>query len=364
MLKRFYVLSFVLAFASLGAVAQPLQVTEDFNVPNSCGNPPFIIDDDVNYWKYTFTSQVTSNKPLVNHSIWRYITIDFYRVNTGVNTLEQTIVLGPYLTMGGGRTWEFDSNDIDLPTGDYEVYLSVRYTNGSGVPSGNMYMTVKKNGNTQCAAQSFSGDGEVECDLNRITCFGYQSCHSISVSTNKFGSSINLNISGGVGPYNITWYVEEWKTDPLPGGGTYYYNTYSVPKRCGKWIYSVTVEDLTTGCIMRGGTVATRLCAAELPKDKVIGLGGRTANDAPQFDLFPNPVNNGVVRVSYELPDNLEQAQLVIYNLQGQTVKTLSLDTMSSEMKVRVDGLSNGIYIAAIIADGQRIANDRMVINR
>lgn len=369
MLKRFYLLSFALAFLSLGAVAQPLLVVEDFQVNDDCGNPPFVIDDNnsSNYWKYEFTATSTANKPLSNHSIWRYLTIDIYKVDGGTSTLEATILQGPTLVSGGVKTFHFGSDDIDLSTGSYEVHLHVRYTNGSGVPSGNMYMTVKKNGSTVCGQQSFAGDGEVECDLGRITCFDYQGCHEITLtrSIGKFGSwRVNLNINGGTGPFNISWILEEYKVNPLPGGpnSLYYNDVYSVPMPCGTWTYSIVVEDLTTGCVMKMLRTFTRPCVVTLPNDKELS-GGRSAAEELQFELFPNPVSNGIARISYELPTNTIQAQLEIYNLQGQVVKSVVIDPLSSEMKIKLGDLANGLYVANLSVDGQRIGTQRMVIN-
>ncbi len=357
MLKRFYLLSFALAFLSIGVVAQPLTLTENFQFNNDCNDPPQIIHDDANYWQYTFSSTVTTNKPLYNHYIWRYITLEFYKVVGNVNTLEWTYDMPYSRVLYLNNTFSFDTNDMpNLPSGEYQVYMHVRYVNGSGVPSGNMNMTVLKDGSITCPLQDFSVDGEVECDLGHMACFDYQSCFTLSVGTSKFGNTVSANISGGSGNYTISWFVEE---DPT--GATYnHYNTTSVPKRCGTFIYWATVTDNVTGCVRQDVRTISRLCAFDLPIDRV---GGRFGEEtSPSFSIFPNPTSNGTVQIQYELPQGAAQAQLSLYNTQGQLVQSIELNLMSNEQKIRLENLSKGVYVANLELDGQRLSSQKLVI--
>ncbi|MEM6347072.1 MAG: T9SS type A sorting domain-containing protein [Bacteroidota bacterium] len=369
MLKRLYLLSFALAFLSLGAVAQPLLAVEDFQINGDCSNPPLVVDDDNSTWEFEFTVTTNTNKPLGNQAIFRVLTIDIYKVDGGTSSLAATIIRGSNRVSVGTKTFGFSSEDINLGTGSYEVYLHARYYTTVAIGSGNMFMTVKKNGNTVCGQQSFAIDKEVECDLGLITCFDYQSCHAISLSTStdKFGNMrVNLNVAGKNTFYIISWKVEEYKVNPIPGGpGTMYFNdVYSAPLPCGTWTYSVTVEDPVTGCVMKLFQIFTHPCATQLPNDKEL-IGGRFANsEAPTFSLYPNPVANGLVRLSYELPTNTTQAQLEIHNLQGQLVKRLNIDPTSTDIKIKLGDLANGLYVASLAADGQRIGMQRMLLKQ
>lgn len=347
---------------SLGAVAQT-SLIEDFQYNDGCSNPPHIIRDNSTNWTFTLTGSITGIGALNlanNFDFRREVTFSFFRTNTGVNTLEGTYIISEAKINSLSGTFSFGTDNMpDLPTGDYEVEMHVKYKNGNNVSSGNLFMAVQENGNQSCASQSFSNNGEVECDLGRIACFSYQACHELGLSTNKFGTTVNLSIAGGTGPFIIEWFITENKTGSLPSPTPAQTGTTIVTKRCGNWSYSVRVTDVTTGCVMKIIRDFYRPCFQTV---KV--KGNRMASTELQFDLFPNPVSNDLVRVNYELPSNTAQAQLLVHNLQGQVVKTIVLDPLSTEMKIKVEGLANGLYIASIVSDGQRIANERMVISR
>jgi len=76
----------------------------------------------------------------------------------------------------------------------------------------------------------------------------------------------------------------------------------------------------------------------------------------------PNPFNNNTT-IEYQLPERLTSASLVISDLNGRTISTY---TISGKGTVLFDagGLDNGIYTYAIIANGQSIATQKMVIQK
>ncbi len=379
MLKRFYLLSFTLAFLSIGTFAATLEIHEDFQFGTSCANPPQITHDDnvQNYWQYSFTSTMvnTGSGNIYSHAVYRYITIDFYRSVPSGDIYEASLELPYSRVFYANNTFSFDVNDLpNLPSGDYVMSFNVRYENRSGVPDGNIELTVKRDGNTVCGVQTLTNDannngsGDASCYIPNIACFGYQSCHSISISSGKFSDWVNVIINGGTGSYQITWYVEEWKANPLPGpgSGTYYYNVTSVPKECGKYVYFVTVVDLNTGCSMDDSRIFTNGCYGDLPSDDLpgqIAMGGRFGQEtSPSFSIFPNPTSNETVQIQYELPQEAASAQLSLYNIQGQLVQSIELNLMSNEQKIRLENLTKGVYVANLKVDGRRLSSQKLVV--
>ena len=76
----------------------------------------------------------------------------------------------------------------------------------------------------------------------------------------------------------------------------------------------------------------------------------------------PNPFN-GSTTIEYQLPERLASATLVVSDLNGRTISTY---TISGKGNIQFDAnnLDNGIYTYAIIANGQSIATQKMVIQK
>lgn len=88
--------------------------------------------------------------------------------------------------------------------------------------------------------------------------------------------------------------------------------------------------------------------------------------DFSQAELYqntPNPFKQETT-IAYRLPANIQNASLCIYNLNGQQLKKYDLDTAVISNSVTVEGstLTAGMYIYALIIDGQMIASKRMVL--
>ncbi|MEL6844411.1 MAG: T9SS type A sorting domain-containing protein, partial [Bacteroidota bacterium] len=272
------------------------------------------------------------------------------RVNGGSNTLEQTISLSPTFATLGNASYSFNSLNFDVPSGDYEIHLAAQFSNGPV----NVMIDVFNNGALQCmdvVPQTNTNNASGDCLVGRIACFSYMACHSVSIKANKFNSAASANISGGTGPYIISWTVTN-------GNTTYTYsNQASVPMQCGSWWYTATVTDLSTGCVVGFTQFLRRYCTGNQ-----VGKGNREA--AVSLKLSPNPISSGVLRIQYSLPSEIADAQIQIYDIQGRLVKTQLLDANAQEMKLRLDELSNGMYITKIIGDGSTISSDKLIINR
>ena len=81
------------------------------------------------------------------------------------------------------------------------------------------------------------------------------------------------------------------------------------------------------------------------------------------YQNTPNPFKQETT-IAYRLPSDIQSATLCIYNLNGQQLKKYDLDTAVISNSVTVEGstLTAGMYIYALIIDGQMVASKRMVL--
>ena len=86
-------------------------------------------------------------------------------------------------------------------------------------------------------------------------------------------------------------------------------------------------------------------------------------NDAMLEQNSPNPFSRTTF-ISYQLPADVMTASICIYNLNGTQLKQYPLDETMRQGKITVGAstFSPGIYIYALIIDGQMEASKRMII--
>ncbi len=78
-------------------------------------------------------------------------------------------------------------------------------------------------------------------------------------------------------------------------------------------------------------------------------------------DAYPNPASN-FVTVNYSLPENVTEAQLNIYNMNGQQVETYTVDRHFQALQLPVDRLPSGEYLYNIESQGQRSESKKLIV--
>jgi hypothetical protein len=82
------------------------------------------------------------------------------------------------------------------------------------------------------------------------------------------------------------------------------------------------------------------------------------------YQNAPNPFNAATV-IKYILPQSVGQAAIYIYDMQGKQVKRLDVtERGKSSVTIQAADLAAGMYIYALIADGQEIASKRMILTK
>ncbi len=76
----------------------------------------------------------------------------------------------------------------------------------------------------------------------------------------------------------------------------------------------------------------------------------------------PNPFKNSTV-IEYSLPVNEKNASILIFNLNGQTLKEYKLSETKGSITIDSTVLSKGLYLYSLISDGQEIATKKMLMN-
>jgi hypothetical protein len=90
---------------------------------------------------------------------------------------------------------------------------------------------------------------------------------------------------------------------------------------------------------------------------------GVSSNGIKLFQNIPNPSNQSTV-INYFLPESIQQARLIIYDMNGDQKLSKSL-TQKGDGSITISGgeLNQGMYFYVLIADGQVSKTLRMIIS-
>ena len=78
----------------------------------------------------------------------------------------------------------------------------------------------------------------------------------------------------------------------------------------------------------------------------------------------PNPFNQST-QIIVQLPDQVREARIIIYNLQGSELRSYALtERGKTSIEISAGQMQSGLYIYALVADGQLIDAKRMVLTR
>ncbi|MBR3101061.1 MAG: tail fiber domain-containing protein [Muribaculaceae bacterium] len=96
-------------------------------------------------------------------------------------------------------------------------------------------------------------------------------------------------------------------------------------------------------------------------------MGNELSEDRVSAKLFqnaPNPFSNST-EIRYTLPESVTQAVVYIYDLQGKQVKSIAANGRgTASVTLNGNDLSAGMYIYALVADGQEIDSKRMILTK
>jgi hypothetical protein len=76
----------------------------------------------------------------------------------------------------------------------------------------------------------------------------------------------------------------------------------------------------------------------------------------------PNPFKTSSV-IEYSLPENEKNTSLLIFNLNGQTIKEYRLDKSKGSVTIEEGVLGKGMYIYSLVSNGEEIISKKMIVN-
>ena len=89
----------------------------------------------------------------------------------------------------------------------------------------------------------------------------------------------------------------------------------------------------------------------------------QNSDNVNNVSVYPNPTTNNI-SVAYDLKNNTQQATLKIYNTLGTLVKTTTLENYTTNKKIDVSSLDEGVYFYSISVDGKTVKTSRLVVSR
>jgi hypothetical protein len=89
----------------------------------------------------------------------------------------------------------------------------------------------------------------------------------------------------------------------------------------------------------------------------------RVESEAYLLQNSPNPFNKNTIIHCY-VPASTKQAQLRVYNMSGQLIKSFSLRNGMNDINVNAGALSSGQYSYSLMADGKKIESRNMTITK
>lgn len=97
--------------------------------------------------------------------------------------------------------------------------------------------------------------------------------------------------------------------------------------------------------------------------DEVDGIRRIARGEMAISQNSPNPFS-GSTQVGYTLPEGTTEAYISVTDMHGWPVMRLPLDTSSANTSISSTGLTPGMYIYTLVADGRVLGTKRMIVNR
>lgn len=93
-------------------------------------------------------------------------------------------------------------------------------------------------------------------------------------------------------------------------------------------------------------------------------IRGTADNGAILYQNTPNPFSNTTV-IKYFVPNNVSQADLFIFNLNGELLQTYPLNTFGNG-QIMIDGstFNAGMYVYSLVVDSQIMDTKRMILTK
>ena len=86
-------------------------------------------------------------------------------------------------------------------------------------------------------------------------------------------------------------------------------------------------------------------------------------NDKNNLSNYPNPAKNYTI-INYEIPKGENEAEIQIFNMNGQLIKTYKVDKTFNDLRISTSELSNGTYVYNIKTRKGISKGKKLIINK
>jgi len=215
--------------------------------------------------------------------------------------------------------------------------------------------------NSQC--RIYNNDHSLWKTINLSVPANYYLCDIQYVSEDLFNTdnsiellyvSYNYNSASGYYTYDTRIATEAGTVLlSVPGGG--YSTVY--PSESGSklfvWVYDYSLAVYTVNTMIY--SIPGRITAGT--------PGLLSAKPAKLGPAFPNPASSEVI-IPYTLPENVDQAKLKIYSIEGNLVKTFVIDHSFNNLTLQTNDLPAGMYNYRIESGRFNSDSYKLVVNR
>ncbi|MEY2792481.1 MAG: hypothetical protein RJA76_473 [Bacteroidota bacterium] len=77
--------------------------------------------------------------------------------------------------------------------------------------------------------------------------------------------------------------------------------------------------------------------------------------------LYPNPAFD-YVDIDVQITANFSEVKLVIFNILGQQVKEVNLDTNNRTLRINLKDLNPGMYPYQLVVDGRSLVTKKLIV--
>jgi hypothetical protein len=213
--------------------------------------------------------------------------------------------------------------------------------------------TVEIRDNIVAPAGLFGG----ECNSKFLTARYADNGSSAQVIIRLYTFNIKTGVSAMLVELNSNNYIQQTtaqaQTVSWPGSFNFSTNVY--------YIEVQLIKSTTSGNpLIR----ALQICAAGICRGTPETNNEPTPESSYLEQNKPNPFNE-TTTINYSLPPKYTNAQMVITDMYGQTVKQLNISERGKgTLKIDASAFSAGTYNYALIVDGSVISSKRMVLTK
>lgn len=95
-----------------------------------------------------------------------------------------------------------------------------------------------------------------------------------------------------------------------------------------------------------------------------LNVGNNNVLSASKMAVYPNPSLFGTTTINYKLPDGVNEASIVVTDLNGNQVKSMKIDKTFENVILDNREFVSGVYLYHLVVNGQTIESKKIIIEQ